>query len=128
MAGGAAAAGDGRVVLGQQQRRPPHRMNVGEGASGCSVEARGMSSMSSTLDGVPFGTVGGEAVSLAEALRLLKLDFSEASGRPAADWPAAVVERVVILQAAQELDLEPTSEETQSVMAEFRRVRNLHSA
>src|SRR5205807_7829992 len=76
---------------------------------------------------VPFGIVGGEAVSLARALRLLKLDFSE-EARPAGDWPAAVVERVVILQAAEELGLEPTGEEMQRAMDEFRRARKLHSA
>lgn len=87
-----------------------------------------MSSVSSCLDTVPFGTVGGEVISLAEALRLLKLDFSEAGGHRAADWPAAVVERVVIQQAAQELDLELSDEETQRMTDEFRRARKLHSA
>src|SRR5207249_3077108 len=91
------------------------------------TEASDMSSVGCSLEAVPFGTVGGEAISLARALRLLKLDFSEAV-RPASDWPTAVVERVVILQAAQELGLEATAEERQRMTDEFRRARKLHSA
>jgi parvulin-like peptidyl-prolyl isomerase len=86
-----------------------------------------MSDRHSPMEEIPFGTVGGEAVSLAEALRLLKLDFSDAA-RPPREWPQAVVERVVLRQAAAELRLAPSDDDLEAVAREFREERDLHSA
>jgi peptidylprolyl isomerase len=90
-------------------------------------EHAAVSSVQSTLEEIAFGTVGGEEISLAEALRLLKLDFSPAVRRPQ-EWAGVVVERIVLEQAAAELDLEPSDEEIQGLMRDFRQERRLYSA
>jgi parvulin-like peptidyl-prolyl isomerase len=86
-----------------------------------------MSSICSALEALPFGTVGGEEISLSRALRLLKLDFS-AEARPPGDWASVVVERIIIEQAAAELGVEPATEEIEALMHDFRRERDLYSA
>jgi parvulin-like peptidyl-prolyl isomerase len=76
---------------------------------------------------IPFGTVGGEAISLYRALRLLKLCQSN-EPRPARSWGFVVVEYVVIEQAAASLGLAPPDEEVDALMREYRTERKLFSA
>lgn len=86
-----------------------------------------MSSLWDALDELSFGTVGGAEVSLARALRLLQSDFSGGARLPG-EWAHYVVERIVLQQAAAELGLDPPEEETEELMRDFRRQRNLYSA
>src|SRR5688500_4276702 len=81
----------------------------------------------SSLEEIAFGSVGGEEISLADALRILKLDFSPAVRRPQ-EWAGVVVERIVMEQAAAELDIEPSDDEIQELMRDFRKERSLYSA
>jgi peptidylprolyl isomerase len=89
-------------------------------------EDAAVSSIPDTLEQIAFGTVGGEEISLADALRYLKLDFSTGVRRPQ-EWAAHVVERVVLEQAAAEMELESSDEEIQGLMREFRQERKLYS-
>ena len=71
--------------------------------------------------------MSGEAVSLRRALRLLKLDFSDAA-RPPGEWAERVVESVVLEQVAAGAGLEPVEAEVQPLlMDDFRRERQLHA-
>lgn len=81
----------------------------------------------SALEALPFGTVNGERISLARALRLLKLDLSD---RPAlrGEWARVIVERIVVQQAGREWGLAPDPEGVRALMAAYRRARNLLSA
>ena len=81
----------------------------------------------SALERLPFGTVGGEEISLRRALRLTKLDFSDQSVRRC-DWAYHIVERIVLQQAAGEAGLTPESDDIQALMTEFRKARGLYSA
>jgi parvulin-like peptidyl-prolyl isomerase len=90
-------------------------------------EVAAVSSIPDTLEEIAFGTVGGEEISLADALRFLKLDFTPAVRRPQ-EWAGVVVERIVLEQAAVELGLEPSDEEIQVLMRDFRQERSLYSA
>ncbi len=84
-------------------------------------------SSAALLNQIPFGTIGGESISLARALRLLKLDLSD-QPRSNAKWTTLIVEKVVLEQAAAELGLCPSDAELQAHIEAFRRERRLHSA
>jgi parvulin-like peptidyl-prolyl isomerase len=86
-----------------------------------------VSDTAATLDSIPFGTVGGEAISLVRALRLLKLDFSGEVRPPAECW-RWVVERIAMQQAAAELGIEASAADVEAEMAEYRRAGNLYAA
>jgi parvulin-like peptidyl-prolyl isomerase len=76
---------------------------------------------------IPFGTVGGQVVSLHRALRLLKLCQSNEL-RLARAWPAVAIEYIVIEEAAAALSLAPPDEEVDALMKEYRTGRKLFSA
>lgn len=90
-------------------------------------DVRSVSVDVSALEGIPFGVVGGEEISLARALHLLKIDFTD-TARPSREWPRTVVEWVCLEQAAREAGLVPVLEEVQERMRQFRRERGLYAA
>jgi parvulin-like peptidyl-prolyl isomerase len=86
-----------------------------------------VSETAAPLEAIPFGTVGGEAISLARALRLLKLDFTGEARPPAECW-RWVVEQIAMQQAAAELEIEATAADVEEQMADYRRNLNLYAA
>src|SRR5688572_7052744 len=79
------------------------------------------------LDKIPFGVVDYQEISLARALRVLKLDFASPPAAPRS-WPDVVVRRIVVEQEAEALELEPSEEQLQELMRQFRVERELYSA
>jgi parvulin-like peptidyl-prolyl isomerase len=86
-----------------------------------------LSSVQSALEEIPFGRVGGEPVSLARALRLVKIDLSEEEW-PVAEWPSWVVRQIVMAQAAARAGMTPSDEDLTALMMEFRQENNLYAA
>lgn len=80
-----------------------------------------------SLGEISFGEVAGEAISLARALHLLKIDFTEQK-RSVPEWPWVVLEWTCLLQAVRELGLEPTEEQVRARMRAFRQEHGLYAA